>query len=157
MYAVPLEKKEADAYISEFHRHHKPVVRDKFRVGCMEGGQLLGVIQIGRPVARNLADGLTLEVLRCCTNGAPNVASFLYSRAARIAKEFGYKRIITYILETENGASLRASGWVLDDPNCGGGTWNRPSRPREATQLTIFGEEAKYPQCKKQRYIKELK
>lgn len=145
MYAVPLEAKEAAAYIEKYHRHHKPTKRDKFRVGCAEDGELIGVIQVGRPLARMLCDGQTLEVLRCCTNGKKNVCSFLYSRAARIAKELGYKKIITYILESEGGASLRASGWICESKSCGGNSWNTPSRPRELTQLTIFGEVQKYP------------
>ena len=156
MKAVPIELKEANAYIDKYHRHHKPVTRDKFRVGCEEDGELVGVIQVGRPLSRRLCDGFTLEVVRCCTNGRPNVASFLYSRAARIAKELGYKKIITYILESEHGSSLKASGWECELSECGGGSWSVPSRPREQTQLTIFGEEEKYPTCKKQRWIKNL-
>lgn len=120
MRAVPIELKDANAYVDKYHRHHKPVARDKFRVACEEDGEIVGVIQVGRPVSRMLCDGETLEVVRCCTNGRPNVASFLYSRAARIAKEMGYKRIITYILDTEHGSSLKASGWKLDKAVCGG-------------------------------------
>ena len=63
---------------------------------------------------------------------------FLYSRAARIAKEIGYKRIITYILESETGISLKASGWHLEATNCGGRSWNTPSRPRN-----LFNDENK--------------
>ena len=156
MYAVPIELKEANAYVEKYHRHHKPVVRDKFRVGCMENGELLGVIQVGRPLSRMLCDGYTLEVIRCCTNGRPNVASFLYSRAARIAAQMGYRKIITYILEAETGTSLIASGWELEADDVGGGTWDRPSRPRELTQITLFGESEKYPIGKKKRYTKIL-
>lgn len=156
MRAVPLELKDANAYVEKYHRHHKPVSRDKFRVGCEEGGELIGVIQVGRPLSRHLCDGETLEVLRCCTNGRPNVASFLYSRVARIAREMGYKKIITYILQSELGTSLKASGWELDKDNCGGGTWSTPSRPRELTQITLFGTEQKYPTERKQRWVKHL-
>lgn len=155
MRAVPVELKEANAFVDKYHRHHKSVVRDKFRVACEENGEILGVIQVARPVSRLLDDGLTVEVVRCCTNGKPNVASFLYSRAARIAKEMGYKRIITYILDTEQGSSLKASGWELDEADVGGGSWSRPSRPREVSQITIFGTEEKYPIGKKQRWIKK--
>ena len=156
MKAVPIELKEANAYVDKYHRHHKSVARDKFRVACEENGEICGVIQVGRPVSRMMDDGMTLEVVRCCTNGKPNVASFLYSRAARIAKEMGYKRIITYILDTEHGSSLKASGWELDKDACGGGSWSRPSRPREVSQITIFGQEEKYPIGLKQRWIKQL-
>lgn len=156
--AVPLELKEAQAYIHQFHRHHEPAHRDKFRIGCEEAGVLVGVVQVGRPVNRHLDDGKTLEVLRLCTQGSRNVCSFLYSRAARVAKELGYKKIITYILEDETGASLKASGWKLEEEGVGGGSWNCPSRPREleAQQLTLFPEKQKYPTSRKQRWGKNL-
>ena len=156
MRAVPLELKDANAYVEKYHRHHKAVNRDKFRVGCEEDGELIGVIQVGRPLARALDDGKTLEVLRCCTNGRQNTASFLYSRVARIAREMGYKKVITYILQSELGTSLKASGWELEDGECGGGTWSTPSRPRELSQMTIFGTEQKYPTERKQRWVKHL-
>ena len=156
MKAIPIELKEANAYVEKYHRHHKPVARDKFRIACEEDGEIVGVIQVARPVSRLLDNGMTLEVVRCCTNGRPNVASFLYSRAARVAKEMGYKKIITYILESEHGSSLKASGWECEEKECGGGTWSRPSRPREVSQITIFGEEEKYPIGKKQRWAKQL-
>ena len=156
MRAVPIELKDANAYVSEHHRHHAPVHRDKFRVACLQDGQIVGIIQVGNPVSRMLDDGKTLEVVRCCTNGKKNVASFLYSRAARIARELGYEKIITYILESELGTSLKASGWELDSESCGGGSWDRPSRPREYEQMTIFGTFEKYPTGKKQRWTKKL-
>jgi hypothetical protein len=127
MKAVPIELKEANAYIDQYHRHHAPVRRDKFRIGAEEAGELIGVIQVGRPLARRLADGKTLEVLRCCTNGERNVCSFLYSRAARVAKELGYSKIITYILESEDGASLKASGYCIPMT---GGLWSVQGSPR---------------------------
>lgn len=38
-------------------------------------------------------NGRTLEVLRLCTQGDKDVCSFLYSRAASIAREMGYEKI----------------------------------------------------------------
>lgn len=145
MRAIPIELKAANTFVTALHRHHPPVYRDKFRIGCEEDGKLVGVCQIGRPVARHLDDGSTVEVVRLCTDGTPNACSFLYSRAARIAKEMGYKRIITYILDTESGHSLKATGWVYDGMT-EGGAWSRPSRPRES----------KAPTCPKQRWVKWL-
>lgn len=159
MKAIPLKRKDADAYISRFHRHHKPSQGDMFRFGCADdSGNLVGIIQVGRPVARKLDNGETLEVIRCCTDGTQNACSFLYSRAARIAKELGYKKIITYILQTENGSSLKASGWKLEDADCGGTSWNVYNRPREVmdNRYPLFGEERKYPAVKKQRWAKDL-
>ncbi len=156
MNAVPISFSEANQYIAQHHRHHKPAPRDKFRVGCEVDGKLVGVAMVGQPVARLLCDGYTLEVTRLCTDGTKGVCSFLYSRCARIARELGYKKIITYILEEESGTSLKASGWHLEKEKCGGGTWNMPGRPREIVVHTLFGEEQKYPIGYKQRWAKDL-
>lgn len=157
--AVPLSLKEASAYVDELHRHHNHAVRDKYRVGAEINGELVGVVQVGRPVSRYLDDGKTLEVLRLCSNGSKDVCSFLYSRAARIAKELGYEKIITYILESEPGTSLLASGWHCEEKQAGGGSWSKPSRPRELVeaQVSFFPTKTKYPTTKKQRWVKELK
>lgn len=143
MRAVPLELKQANEFVDQLHRHHDPVHRDKFRVGCENGGKLVGVAQLARPVSRMLDDGKTIEVVRLCTDGTPDACSFLYGRAARIAKEMGYGRIITYILDSESGTSLKAAGWIKDG-DTSGGNWNCASRPRKTTA----------PTCKKQRWIK---
>ena len=158
--AKPMELKEAQDYINTYHRHHKATHRDKFRIAATIDGEVVGVVQVGRPVSRVLDDGNTLEVLRLCTNGEKDVCSFLYSRAARIAKEMGYSKIITYILESENGASLKASGWTCEADEVGGADWNTPARPREivASQMSLFPEKQKYPiNEKKQRWSKQLK
>lgn len=145
MNAIPIELKQANEFVERLHRHHKPVHRDKLRIGCEVDSKLCGVVQLGRPVARALDDGKTIEVVRLCTDGTPNVCSFLYGRAARIAKDLGYSRIITYILDTESGISLRASGWKFDGMTRGG-SWDCPSRPRQQQA----------PTCAKQRWVKDL-
>ena len=144
--AIPLELKQANAFVAEHHRHHDPVYRDKFRVGCEMEGEVVGVANVGRPVNRNLDDGKTLEVTRLCTTGEKDVCSFLYSRCARIAKEMGYSKIITYILDSESGTSLKASGWYKE-ADVSGKNWSCPSRPRNTTA----------PTCNKQRWAKILK
>ena len=144
--ACPLELKQANEFVNSLHRHHDAVHRDKFRIGAEVDGKLVGVVQVARPVSRMLDDGHTIEVVRLCTDGTKDVCSFLYAKAARIAKEMGYSRIITYILESETGASLRAAGWVLDGTT-GGGAWDRPSRPRSTTAPTV----------PKKRYSKNLR
>jgi len=42
----------------------------------------------------------------------------------------GFRRVVTYTLESEPGTSLRATGWVPAKLTKGG-SWNTPSRPRE--------------------------
>lgn len=146
MKAIPIELKTANEFVASLHRHHAPVYRDKFRIGCCDdSGKLIGVIQLARPVSRVLDNGKTIEAVRLCTDGTPNACSFLYSRAARIAQEMGYEKIITYILENESGTSLKACGWHKEaDTN--GHNWSCPSRPRSTTA----------PTCNKQRWAKEL-
>lgn len=134
--AVPLELSAANEFVGKLHRHHDPVHRDKFRVGCAVDGILCGVVQVGRPVSRNLDDGKTLEVVRLCSDGTEDVCSFLYAKAARIAKEMGYEKIITYILIDEPGTSLIAAGWKQEAVTTGG-DWSRPSRPRSTTAPTV--------------------
>jgi hypothetical protein len=104
----------------------------KFCIGCSDGQQIVGVAIVGRPVARWRDDGWTLEVTRTCTNGEKNVNSMLYGASWRAAKALGYRRIGTYTLPGESGASLRAAGWKLIG-ECGGGSWSRKSRPRVDT------------------------
>ena len=156
--AEPIERKQAQEFINRLHRHHAASVGDKFRIAAKKGGVIVGVAQVGRPIARNLSDGYTLEVLRLCTNGEKDVCSFLYSRCARIAREMGYRRIITYILETESGTSLKASGWICAEEKCGGETWENCTRTKQRpVQLSMIEQKAKYPvNVSKQRWEKEL-
>jgi len=127
--AIPTTIKAANAYIQEHHRHHGKVPGGLFAVGCGSEGMLCGVAIVGRPVARMLDDGWTCEVTRLCTDGTFNACSFLYSRAWLAARAIGYRRIITYILSSEPGTSLKAAGWRCFG-EAGGGSWNRATRPR---------------------------
>ena len=127
----PVSWDEACEFVTKHHRHHKPPTGWKFGIGVSdETGMLRGVIVVGRPVARKLDNGTTLEVTRCCTDGAKNAASMLYGAAWRAASALGYRRLITYTLITEPGTSLRAAGW-RDLYVTPGRSWSVPSRPRE--------------------------
>ena len=126
---VPIDFSEASAFIERFHRHHKAPVGHKFSLGLSDGEKIVGVATIGRPVARILDDGWTLEVNRLCTDGTPNACSKLYAAAWRVSKNMGYRKLITYILDTESGVSLSAAGWECIGKR-GGGSWSVPSRPR---------------------------
>jgi len=126
---VRIKLAEANAFVSAHHRHHKPVVGHLFSIGAALGDQLVGVAIVGRPVARMRDDGLTAEVTRLCTDGTRNACSFLYGASARAAFALGFRRIGTYILASENGATLNASGWRMIGETSGG-SWSRPSRGR---------------------------
>lgn len=126
---VPITQKEANAFVKAYHRHHKPVVGSIFQIAVSNGEKIVGCAIVGRPVSRLSDNGLTLEINRLCTDGTKNVCSMLYAAAWRVAKNLGYMKLITYILNTEPGTSLRAAGWTLIGER-GGGTWNRNNRPR---------------------------
>lgn len=125
----PIELAEANAFLVEHHRHHKSVIGHKFSIGAAIGEKMVGVVIVGRPVARMRDDGMTLEVTRLAVDGTANACSFLYGAAARACFALGYKRIGTYILASEPGTTLKAAGWRLIG-SAGGGSWNRKERPR---------------------------
>ena len=103
---------DAQAFVNQYHRHNVAPHRDKFRIGLNDGQKLIGVVMVGRPIARHNDDGWTLEVLRCCVlEGYKDACSMLYAAAWRTARAMGYKRLITYTLITEPGTSLRAEGF----------------------------------------------
>lgn len=126
----PITQAAAFDFIRDMHRHHGVPVGHLWSqaVHC-EQGVLRGVAVSGRPVARPLDDGLTVEVTRLCTDGSPNACSMLYGAARRAAIAKGFRRGLTYILDSEDGASLRAAGyrplWKVK-----GRSWDCPSRPR---------------------------
>jgi hypothetical protein len=126
---VPIFQDEAFAFIEKHHRHHRKPQGSIFQIGVAFGWEIVGVAVVGRPIARALQDGYTAEVTRLCTDGTPNACSILYGACWRIAKEMGYRRLITYILSSEPGISLKAAGWKIVGER-GGGSWDREERPR---------------------------
>lgn len=130
---IPVTLREANEFVSKHHRHHGPTRGHKFAVavGSLDG-VMRGVAIAGRPVARHLDDGTSLEVLRVCTDGTPNACSMLYGAVRRAAVAMGYppQRVFTYTLATEPGTSLHAAGWHRD-AETKGGEWGRDDRPRE--------------------------
>jgi hypothetical protein len=127
---VPVTLRDARAFTARHHRHNAPPIGHRFSIGAAVGSELVAVVIVGRPVARALDDGDTLEVTRLTTDGTPHAASMLYAAAWRAAKAMGYRRLVTYTQADEPGTSLRAAGWrvVAERPARPG--WSVPSRPR---------------------------
>ncbi len=135
---TPISLREANAFVEQHHRHSPPtrgciccvaVAKD---LPSLEAIDIIGVAIVGRPIARGNDDGYTAEVLRCCTDGTPNACSMLYGAAWRAARALGYRRLITYTLATEPGASLRAAGLRVV-AQVKGRSWSCLSRPRVDT------------------------
>lgn len=135
---APLTREEANAFIAAHHRHRSPVVGHLFALGAgfwdgsgprSESACIVGVAIVGRPSARELQDGWTAEVTRVATDGTRNACSFLYGRAWRACRALGYRKLVTYTLAEEGGASLRAAGWVIVGETRAE-SWHREPRPR---------------------------
>jgi len=128
----PIKFAEAKAFVNEHHRHNIAPVGHKYSIGLSDGEKVVGVAMVGRPIARHNDDGTTLEVLRVCVlDGYKNACSKLYAAAWHVAKNLGYKRLITYTLVSEPGTSLKAAGWkVIGQTQHKPKGWNVPSRPR---------------------------
>jgi hypothetical protein len=150
----PVTLAEAKRFIAEHHRHSIPPVGWLWGVGLEDGeGRLVGVAVAGRPVARRLQDGRTLEITRVCVlDGMPMANSMLYGAVLRAAEALGYQRAVTYTLEGESGASLRAVGFVLDGV-VEETEWNHPSRPRY--EVDLFGNRRR-PPGRRVRWVKAL-
>jgi len=126
----PVTFRFARAFVGEHHRHLPAPVGGRFALALYEGARPIGVIIAGRPVARALDDGLTLEVTRCTSTGLPNVCSQLYGRVIRVAQAMGYLRVVTYTRADEPGTSPRAGGFTRE-ADVVAESWSRPSRPRQ--------------------------
>jgi hypothetical protein len=131
-----IELKDANAFVEQYHRHHKPVVGHRFSIACVIDDDIHGVAIVGRPVARMVDPSTTLEVTRLVTDGTANACSFLYGAAARAGKELGYSKIQTYILESETGITLKASGWKIAAVTHGGEWKHTDGKPRRTDQPT---------------------
>lgn len=137
MRARPLTLKQANAFIAENHRHHKPVTGHRFTIAAEKNGVVCGFAVVGRPVARMVDPYTVAEVTRLCTDGTRNACSFLYSACARAAAAaMGFEKIQTYILDSEDGTTLKAAGWKYEYTTSGGQWKHTDGKPRRTDQPT---------------------
>ena len=132
----PLRRDEANAVISAWHRHHKPVRQCIFAVGAFMGVGIVGVAIVEWPKAPALGNGTTYEITRVATpNRArctrPDGACSALARACwRSCSAIGVRRLVTYTRIDETGASYRAAGFVAT-ARVSGRQWagvNKPGR-----------------------------
>src|SRR5882762_6197042 len=93
---VPVTLEEANAFVERWHRHHKTVPGAKFCVGVAHDTEICGVAIVGRPLARMLDDGWTLEVNRTCTDGTRNANYSLYGAFRRAEYAFFFRELILF-------------------------------------------------------------
>ena len=106
----PCHLRAARDYVGRYHRHSVPPVGGKFSGACYDGDHLCGVAICGRPVARYLDDGLTLEILRCCTDGTGNACSKLYGACCRIG--FSWAMTVSSPIRCVGNRGVPAGRWV---------------------------------------------
>ena len=152
---TPISIRDAKKFVTENHRHNKAPVGAKFCIGVNERWEewnpfmgrtvkyerLVGVAMCGRPISASLQDGFTAEVLRVCTleDSPKNCCSMLYSACWKAWKAMGGKRILTYTLQKEYGASVKSAGWEIvaeSEPT----SWNRPQNGRPRKEQEIYKE-----------------
>lgn len=143
LYLVPLTQRAAREACAQWHRHNKPPRGDLFRVGAAANGVLVAVGIAGRPVARHLDDGHTVEVTRVASSGYDNATSFLYAALRRSAFALGYTRVVTYTQASESGSSLRAAGYRIVGHRQARKGWTSIARPRDdaayqSTERTLW-------------------
>lgn len=126
----PVPFGQAAAFCAVYHRHLKPPAGHVFSLGVFAGRRLVGVAIVGRPVARHLDDGCTLEITRVASDGTRNACSALLGACRRESRRRSIKRLVTYTLPSEPGISLRAAGFRADGMTAGG-RWDRNGRPRQ--------------------------
>ena len=115
---------EKDIYVLEYEFEYL-IVEPK------PGKILNGVAVVGRPVGRCLDDGETLEITRIAfldekdadefdvelmkfnQDHASPIPSMLVSSISKRAKELGYKKLITFTREDENGSYYKAAGFKV--------------------------------------------
>jgi len=113
----PITIKEANLFVESHHRHHRPTSRNcgKWAISAIDSltNQIIGVAICANPVSATFMDGFTLEVTRLCVKeDAPmGTASFLLAHCSKIWRLMGGKKILTYTLDYESGASLKGAGW----------------------------------------------
>ena len=116
MKVQPITVTDACKLVLKWHKHHKPPMGGLFAASvATEAGVVVGVAIAGRPVARHLMNGTTVEITRVAVDRESdenrNACSMLYGAIRKAAAALGYVKVITYTLESETGASVRAAGF----------------------------------------------
>lgn len=139
----PLPLKTANQIVRDWHRHNRPTNGGLFAIGVESDGEIVGCAIVARPVSATYSCNPYLaEVTRVCVlPSAPrNANSMLYGACWRAWRAMGGRRLITYTLTNESGASLRGAGWKVV-AEVAPGSWNRPNAGRVREYQNVYGQQ----------------
>jgi len=125
---VRIDYSEARNFVAKVHRHcpiAPPMVQIRCSFGLYWKGDLRAVAMLGNPVSPHLSR-THLEVRRLASDGIYGACSSLYllCNETAIARN---RKLVTYTLQSETGASLIASG-AVETGRTHGGTDYRSGR-----------------------------
>lgn len=121
---VPVTIGEARRFVEAHHSHHHAPVGGLFAGAVAEDNRVCCVAIVGRPVARMLdAQGSVAEVTRLASDGTRHAASMCLAAVTRAALALGWRRLVSYTILGESGASYLAAGWRITGLSGGGDGW----------------------------------
>jgi hypothetical protein len=148
-HAIRLEKDQpakAQEFVRRHHRHHPPPRVHSFSLGLFLDNVLIAVLIAAPPIARarRWTDDRGLLPLHA---GAPERRLTTTGPFRTYRPRFQLLQPDDHTLATEEGASLRASGWhPVAVTN--GRPWGSTSRPRKP---------ARWPEGRKRRWVRDLR
>jgi hypothetical protein len=134
-FTLPVTLAEAQAFVGANHRHSEPLRRHKFSIGVYrtlvpqevsitedwerriescKGQGLMGIATVDNCSSSWSKRLDHLEIRRVCTDGTPNLSSFLIGRATQACFALGARVVVTYTRPWESCSSPLAAGFLLD-------------------------------------------
>jgi hypothetical protein len=133
---VPVSFAEATAFITDWHRHHRPPRGHKFSLGIAFGDELVGVAVVGPPVARLLDDRLTLPAtpdIRTC--GIPVWGKFSGYLVRRVDCPLSATDLTHQAAQSDE---LIASAHSVSTVVCPGAAERRLSASSDARVISVY-------------------
>ena len=107
---------DAQAFTEQYHRHSPPLQRHAWTTAAYWNGEIQGIVTVDRPSSAYTKYDFIAEIRRLVTkpDAVPNTASFLMGKAKQACFAIGYDLLVSYTKGYENGASLKAAGFMVD-------------------------------------------
>lgn len=138
---VPITIGDARVFVQRHHSHHNAPVGGLLACAVAKDDRVCCVAVLSRPVARMLdARGDTAEVTRLASDGTRHAASMCLAAVTRAALALGWRRLVSYTLLGEAGATYLAAGWRITGLVAASDGWNS----REGRTITQSGGKVRW-------------